>query len=127
VRVANLLAPRIANLYVFGLLQPRGGAGPLITRGAAALAQMILAQEQVDFPLASLLARLRRPSSRMLVGVSETMRDIRAGRLLLSALPHWARLRGRALAEPLEIPPVEASTPPTPPADRSAAVAKIAA
>jgi hypothetical protein len=52
VRVANLLAPGIANLYLFGLLQPRGGAGPLISRGARPLARMIRVQERLDHPLA---------------------------------------------------------------------------
>jgi cation diffusion facilitator CzcD-associated flavoprotein CzcO len=97
VRVANLLAPGIANLYLFGLLQPRGGAGPLISRGARALARMIRVQERLDRPLADDLARFRKPSSRMLVGVSETMRDIRAGGLLLRLLAF--RARGAALEE----------------------------
>jgi cation diffusion facilitator CzcD-associated flavoprotein CzcO len=97
VRVANLLAPGIANLYLFGLLQPRGGAGPLISRGARALARMIRVQERLDHPLADDLARFRKPSSRMLVGVSETMRDIRAGSVLLRILAF--RARGAALEE----------------------------
>jgi cation diffusion facilitator CzcD-associated flavoprotein CzcO len=97
VRVASLLAPGIANLYVFGLLQPRGGAGPLISRGAGALARMIRVQERFDHPLADDLARFRKPSSRMLVGVSETMREIRAGTVLMRLLA--VRARGAALEE----------------------------
>jgi hypothetical protein len=36
VRVANLLAPWIANLYLFGLLQSRGGAVRLAFRAPGA-------------------------------------------------------------------------------------------
>jgi cation diffusion facilitator CzcD-associated flavoprotein CzcO len=100
VRVGSLLAPRVANLYVFGLLQPRGGAGPLITAAAGLLAQMIRTQEHLDHPLADDLGRLRPPSARMLVGVSETMRQIRAARLVLPAIERVARLRGHAVAAP---------------------------
>jgi cation diffusion facilitator CzcD-associated flavoprotein CzcO len=105
-RVGGVLAPGIANLYVFGLLQPRGGAGPLITAGAEVLARMIHVQERLDHPLADDLARLRPPSSRMLVGVSETMRQIRLGRIALAGIERVAGLRGRALDAPLPVPPV---------------------
>jgi Flavin-binding monooxygenase-like len=105
-RVGGVLAPGIANLYVFGLLQPRGGAGPLITAGAEVLARMIRVQERLDHPLADDLARLRPPSSRMLVGVSETMRQIRLGRIALAGIERVAGLRGRALDAPLPVPPV---------------------
>jgi Flavin-binding monooxygenase-like len=105
-RVGGVLAPGIANLYVFGLLQPRGGAGPLITAGAEILARMIRVQELLDHPLADDLARLRPPSARMLVGVSETMRQIRLGRIALTGVERVARLRGRTLDAPLPVPPV---------------------
>ena len=75
--VANLL-PQIANLYLFGLLQPRGGAGPLSAAVHVPCADDPRAGAP-HHPLANDLARFRKPSSRMLVGVSETMREIRAG------------------------------------------------
>jgi hypothetical protein len=104
-RVAGLLAPGIANLYVFGVLQPRGGAGPLITRGAELLAEMARAQERLDHPLADDLAPLDPPSAEILVGVSETSRRIALGRRAVRALTAINRVRGRTLAEPLSVPP----------------------
>jgi cation diffusion facilitator CzcD-associated flavoprotein CzcO len=106
-RVAGMLAPGIANLYVFGVLQPRGGAGPLITRGAELLAEMVRVQERLDHPLADDLARLEAPSAEILVGVSETSRRIAAGRRALPVLLALNRLRGRTRARPPE-PPVPA-------------------
>jgi hypothetical protein len=91
-RVASLLAPGLANLYVFGLLQPRGGAGPLVTAGAGLVAEMVATQRRLDHPLANDLARLSPPSARMLVGVRETLRQIRLARLYLA----WLRRRARA-------------------------------
>jgi hypothetical protein len=90
---------------VFGLLQPRGGAGPLITAAAGLLAQMIRTQERLDHPLADDLGRLRPPSARMLVGVSETMRQIRAAQLVLPAIERVARLRGHTVPAPPIVPP----------------------
>jgi hypothetical protein len=109
-RVASMVCPGIANLYVFGLLQPRGGAGPLISAGAEALTRMIRTQEHLDHPLADDLARLRRPSSRMLVGVGETMRQIKAAGAVLKLISLRARLTGRALPEPPAVPPAKPST-----------------
>jgi cation diffusion facilitator CzcD-associated flavoprotein CzcO len=82
-RIAGVLAPGIANLYVFGLLQPRGGAGPLITMGADLVTRMVGVQRRLDHPLADDLGRLERPSAEMLVGVSETSRRIALGRQVL--------------------------------------------
>jgi hypothetical protein len=118
-RVGGVLAPGIANLYVFGLLQPRGGAGPLITAGAEIVARMVRIQERLDHPLADDLARLKPPSARMLVGVSETMREIRLGRLALAAIERVARLRGRTLDAPPRVPSV---APQAQPADTAEVV-----
>jgi Flavin-binding monooxygenase-like len=104
-RTAGMLAPGIANLYVFGVLQPRGGAGPLITRGSELLAEMVKVQERLDHPLASDLARLEPPSAEILVGVSETSRRIAAGRRVLPALVALNKLRRRTVAEPPPLPP----------------------
>lgn len=102
-RTGGLMAPGLANLYVFGLLQPRGGAGPLITAGAELLARMVRVQERLDHPLADDLARVDPPSARMLVGVSETMRKIAAGRRALPVLLRVNELAGRTVeAEPVE-------------------------
>jgi Flavin-binding monooxygenase-like len=113
VRVAGMIPPGMANLYAFGVFQPRGGAGPLITSGAGLLAEMVRLQEHLGVPLANVLARLRKPSSRMLVGVNETMREIGRGRRALRLIRRGARLTGNWVAEP---PPV-----PSPPIERAAA------
>ena len=105
VRVGGVLVPGIANLYIFGLLQPRGGAGPLITAGAGLLARFVKAQERLDHPLADDLGHFERPSSRMLVGVSETSRRIKAGHRFLPLLLAANRRRGRVLPAPPPVPP----------------------
>jgi cation diffusion facilitator CzcD-associated flavoprotein CzcO len=97
VRVAGMLPPGVANLYVYGVMQPRGGAGPLITASARLLAEMVQAQERLDHPLADDLARLEAPSARMLVGVSETMRRIAVGRRALTGIVVANRLAGHTV------------------------------
>jgi hypothetical protein len=77
--VAGMMPPGKANLYVFGLGQPRGGAGPLASAGARLLAQMAGAQAALDRPLADTMAKLRKPEARELWGVSEMMRQIKLG------------------------------------------------
>ena len=61
---------------------------------------MIRTQERLDHPLADDLARLRRPNSRMLVGVGETMREIKAAGAVLKLISLRAHLTGKALPEP---------------------------
>ncbi len=94
-RLAGLMPPGIANLYVFGLGQPRGGAGPLITAGSRLLARIVLAQRDMDHPISSDLARLRRPEARELFGVSEMMRQIKLGGQAVRLI-HWRARRARA-------------------------------
>jgi Flavin-binding monooxygenase-like len=97
VRVAGMLPPGVANLFAYGVMQPRGGAGPLITASARLLAEMVQAQERLDHPLADDLARLEAPSARMLVGVSETMRRIAVGRRVLRGILVANRLAGHTV------------------------------
>jgi cation diffusion facilitator CzcD-associated flavoprotein CzcO len=97
VRVAGMLPPGVANMYAYGVMQPRGGAGPLITASARLLAEMVQAQERLDHPLADDLARLEAPSARMLVGVSETMRRIAVGRRALKGVLVANRLAGHTV------------------------------
>jgi hypothetical protein len=102
-RIAGVLAPGVANLYVFGLLQPRGGAGPLITMGAGLLARMVEVQESLDHPLADDLARVAPASAEMLVGVSETSRRIAAGGRVLRLIALANRLKGRTAEGPPDL------------------------
>jgi cation diffusion facilitator CzcD-associated flavoprotein CzcO len=93
-RVFGMLAPTVAGLYVFGVLQPRGGAGPLISRGSELLARLARIQSSADHPIAIDLARVRRAEARHLVGVSETMREIAVANRILDVYS-W-RMKRRA-------------------------------
>jgi cation diffusion facilitator CzcD-associated flavoprotein CzcO len=107
-RVFGMLPPAMANLYVFGVLQPRGGAGPLISRGAELLARLARIQSFVDHPIALDLARIRRAEARHLVGVSETMREIAIAHRILDVYS-W---RQRRRAAQNDSPARRASPPP---------------
>ncbi|HEY8754860.1 MAG TPA: NAD(P)-binding domain-containing protein [Candidatus Dormibacteraeota bacterium] len=93
-RVFGMMAPTVAGLYVFGVLQPRGGAGPLISRGSELLARLARIQSSADHPIAIDLARVRRAAARHLVGVSETMREIAGANRILDVYS-W-RMKRRA-------------------------------
>jgi hypothetical protein len=93
-KLAGLMPPGVAGLYVCGLGQPRGGAGPLITAGSRLLARMALAQQDLDHPLSDDLAKLRKPEARELFGVSEMMRQIKLGGRAVGLIQRRARRRG---------------------------------
>lgn len=50
--------PTLRNLWVFGVGQPRYGAGPLITAGADVLARSVVVQQQMRVPLGAVLHKL---------------------------------------------------------------------
>lgn len=50
--------PNLSNLWVFGVGQPRYGAGPLITAGADVLARCVVMQQQMRGPLGAVLHKL---------------------------------------------------------------------
>lgn len=102
-RVASMMPVGVAGLYIYGLAQPRGGGGPLISESADILARMILLQEQLDHPLARDLVRFQKPSARMLIGVTEAKREMRLGRLVLKYL--IKRNRAAPARDPLPILP----------------------
>lgn len=52
----HLLPPRLANLYLFGLLKPLGGAGRLIGDGSDVVVRLVRAQEGLAVPLSELAA-----------------------------------------------------------------------
>ncbi|KXP04130.1 monooxygenase [Tsukamurella pseudospumae] len=92
--VEHVLVPRYANLYLWGLVAPRSGAGRIISFGADFLAEAIPAQDGVTEPLSDMLARRFPARSSMLAGSAEILCRIR---LLRSAL----RLqRARAVLRP---------------------------
>ncbi len=91
-RQLGMLAPGVAGLYVFGVLQPRGGAGPIISAQADLLAAIVRAQaERPTVPIATLVARRDLPDAKHLVGVSEALRQI----------ARWDRGLARAMREPV--------------------------
>jgi cation diffusion facilitator CzcD-associated flavoprotein CzcO len=94
-RVFGMMAPRAAGLYIFGVLQPRGGAGPLISRGADLLARLAVIQSRIDHPLALDLVRIRKADARHLVGVSEMMREIAVANRILDVYSWRVRRRAR--------------------------------
>jgi hypothetical protein len=104
VRAGGFMAPRLANLYLFGLAQPRGGAGPLITAGAELLAELVRLQEHLPHPLADDFAKLRKPDARMLYGVHELFRHIKRGRFGANVIARRAKRKGRWLEEPAAVP-----------------------
>jgi cation diffusion facilitator CzcD-associated flavoprotein CzcO len=100
VRAGGFMTPGLANLYLFGLAQPRGGAGPLITAGAELLAELVRLQEHLAGPLADDFAKLRKPDARMLFGVQELFRHIRQGRFAAKVIARRAKRSGRWIDEP---------------------------
>jgi cation diffusion facilitator CzcD-associated flavoprotein CzcO len=94
-RVCGMLPERVAGLYVFGLMQLRGGAGPMLSRSAELLADLVRAQERTDHPISLDLARVRKPDARFYVSVPEMTRQVALERRLLAAHGRLARLRGR--------------------------------
>jgi cation diffusion facilitator CzcD-associated flavoprotein CzcO len=93
--VGQMFPPGYANLYIWGLGQPRGGAGPLVTAGSRLMAKFVLLQREWDRPLSNVIARFRRPEARELFGMSELMRLIKLGELGVPFLRLEARLMSR--------------------------------
>lgn len=86
------LPPGLANLYVFGLVAPRSGAGELLTEGARALARMILIQERLPVAMSDILGLVLQPTSSLLAGGPELRWQLRRSRPLLGALAAATRL-----------------------------------
>jgi hypothetical protein len=100
VRSGSFMVPGLANIYLFGLAQPRGGAGPLITAGAELLAELVRLQAHLGDPLVDEFAKLRKPDARMLFGVHELFRDMKRGRLAAKLIARRAKRSGRWSDDP---------------------------
>lgn len=112
--VEHVLAPRYANVYVFGLVAPRSGAGKIISRGADFLAEAAAAQRLFPIPLSDLLARRFRARSSILAGSAEILGRIRLLRRALRGHARRARLLGGGLATwtaRRDLPPPPATSP----------------
>lgn len=75
--VQHVLAPRFANLYVWGLVAPRSGAGRILSYGAAMLPVMIEAQRDLDRPLSDVVASFLPATSSILAGSAEILGRLR--------------------------------------------------
>jgi len=90
--VGGLLSRRHKNLYIFGVGQPRYGAGPLISAGAALLCTMVQTQPQLEHPLGAIMARLGvKPPRSLLQDPFQILRQTRAGQRIIPRLPSVER------------------------------------
>ena len=90
--VGGCFVPGQRGLYVFGMAQPRYGAGPLITAGAEFLAAAVKAQAETPVPLGDVLARIGGgPPKTLLVDPFEAIRRAKRGQRLAPWLPWLAR------------------------------------
>ncbi|MFB6723968.1 flavin-containing monooxygenase [Kribbella sp. NPDC056345] len=84
--VEHVLVPRYANLYIYGLVAPRSGAGRIISHGAKFLAEALAAQDKFDEPLSDVIARWTPARSSILAGSAEILGRIKLARLVLRLL-----------------------------------------
>ncbi|MEJ2888525.1 flavin-containing monooxygenase [Actinomycetospora aeridis] len=93
-RVLGMLPEQAAGLYVFGLMQLRGGAGPMLSRSAELLADLVELQAGAPRPVARDLARLRPADARFYVSVPAMTRQVALERAAVGALRRVQRVRG---------------------------------
>ncbi|GAB16985.1 putative flavin-containing monooxygenase [Gordonia effusa NBRC 100432] len=84
--VEHVLVPRYANIYLWGLVAPRSGAGRIISEGSAFLAEAVAAQGYFDEPLSDVVARWVKARSSMLAGSAEILGRIKILRRALRIL-----------------------------------------
>ncbi|SDI87705.1 Flavin-binding monooxygenase-like [Actinokineospora alba] len=96
--VEHTLVPRYANLYIWGLVAPRSGAGKIISVGAAFLVEAMRAQRLFPIPLSDLVARRVRARSSILAGSAEILGRIKLLRRAIRIHARRARLLGGGLA-----------------------------
>ncbi|MFG2177398.1 flavin-containing monooxygenase [Streptomyces abikoensis] len=96
--IEHVLVPRYANLYIWGLVAPRSGAGRIISHGSDFLAEAVLAQRLLPVPLSDLVARRMPARSSILAGSAEILTRIRLLRRILRGHCRRARLLGGGMA-----------------------------
>jgi hypothetical protein len=88
--IGGLLPPAHKNLYVFGLGQPRYGAGPLITAGAEVLCTMVATQPQLAHPLGAVMKAMgAKPPRTYLSDPHDVFRALRVAKAMLPRLPRF--------------------------------------
>ena len=86
--IGGMMPPQHKNLYVFGVGQPRYGAGPLISAGADMLCSMVATQKQLAHPLGAVMERLgARPPRTHIQDPFQILRTVRIGKKILPRLP----------------------------------------
>jgi hypothetical protein len=86
--IEGIFPPNHKNLYVFGLGQPRYGAGPLITAGADLLCRIIETQPKLQHPIGRLLERMgRTPPKTWLKDPIKVLRGIETSKRIIPRLP----------------------------------------
>ncbi|MFC5144673.1 hypothetical protein [Streptomyces aureoversilis] len=96
--IEHVLVPRYANLYIWGLVAPRSGAGKIISHGSDFLAEAVLAQRLLPVPLSDLVARRMPARSSILAGSAEILTRIRLLRWIVRRYCRQARLLGGGVA-----------------------------
>lgn len=95
--IGSMMSERFRNLYVFGWEQARYGFGPLVSPGADFLAEIILAQQKLRYPIGAVLKKLGvGPRKTHLVDPHAAIRTIRRARRLLPWIVRVAAIRGAA-------------------------------
>lgn len=90
--IDHVIPPGLANLYVFGLVAPRSGAGSLLTRSGQLLARIVLLQERVDTPIADYVGRISKPEACIRAGGPDLRWQIVRSTPVVSALTRIAPL-----------------------------------
>jgi cation diffusion facilitator CzcD-associated flavoprotein CzcO len=86
--IGGMVLPDHKNLYLFGLGQPRYGAGPLISAAAEMVCRMIEAQGSLQHPVGAILQRLgNKPLRSWLIDPHAALRRARFGSRLMPLLP----------------------------------------
>lgn len=96
--VEHVLVPRYANIYIWGLVAPRSGAGRIISFGADFLAEAVGLQRLFPIPLSDLVAMRMRARSSILAGSAEILGRVKLLRRALRFYAWRARILGGGLA-----------------------------
>jgi hypothetical protein len=75
-RVCGQMPEHSAGIYLFGLIQLRGGAGPLLSRSAELLADLIEAQSVRPSPIAEGIAAVRPADNRFFTSVAGMIAEV---------------------------------------------------
>jgi hypothetical protein len=115
--VGTLMTPGKANLYIFGLCEPRGGAGLLASKGGRLVGEFVAAQAKLDRPIVDYFERIgQKAEARELWGIGELEREILLGKWFVRGVSRlFGRDRPARYPAPPLAPPVAAPSPSTRP------------